>query len=153
MAVRRNVRVSLLVAVAHLALTSLIGYYAAYRVGGAAGEEIARLLMDEYESRGAMPDQTFNERYRAIKSNAEANAALWQPVLVLVSLPITFALEPMFKPITRGWTDQALAHELSVSQWKMRMYALVLLEYLLNSACFGFLVYLGLRIVRRQTVD
>lgn len=154
MAIRRNIRISLLVAVVHLVLTSLIGYYAAYRVGGAAGESIGHLLVDGYESSGAMSEQTFDERYRVIKSDAEASAALWQPVFLLVSLPIGFALEPMFKPITRGWIDQALAHEFSLSQWKIRMYALILLEYLLNSACLGFLVYLGLCIARRHpTVD
>lgn len=150
MPVRQNVRISLLVAVAHLVLTSLIGYYAAYRVGGAAGESIAHLITDAYESRGAMSDRTLDERLRAIKSTAEANSALWQPVFTFVSLPIKFALEPMFEPVARGWNDQAVAHELSYSQWKRRMSALVLLEYLLNSVCFGFLVYLGLRIARRS---
>jgi hypothetical protein len=153
MAVRRNIRVSLLVAVTHLVLTSLVGYYAAYRVGGAAGESFARLFIEGYEARGAMPEQTIDERYRAIQATAEANAALWQPVSVLVSLPIGFALEPMFKPIARGWIDQALAHELSMSQWKIRMHALVLLKYVLNSACLGLLVYLGMRIARRQVGD
>jgi hypothetical protein len=153
MKIRRSIRVSLLVAVVHFVLTSVIGYYAAYRIGGAAGESIAHLLTDGYESHGAMSEQTIEEHYRAIKSTAEATAASWEPVLALVHLPIGFALEPMFEPVSRGWNDQALANELSYSQWKMRVYALILFKYLLNSVCLGFLVYLGLRIAKRSAVD
>lgn len=150
MAVGRIIRVSLLVAVAHFVLTSLIGYYAAYKVGAAAGGSIARLLIDASESGGAIADQTIEERLRAIKGTAARDAALWQPVTVLVSIPIRFALEPVFKPLTRSWYDRALAHELSLSQWKIRMHALILFKALLNSACLGFLVYLGLRIARNS---
>src|SRR5689334_15169463 len=112
MAERRNVRVSLLVVAAHFVLTSLIVYYVGYRVGGGGGESIARLIIDTHESHGAMSEQTIDERFREIANAAQASAARWEPVLVLVSLPIKFALEPMFRPLSRGWSDRALANEL-----------------------------------------
>src|SRR5262249_41928280 len=125
------------------------GYYVGYRVGGGAGESIAHLLIDGQESHGAMSAQTIEERLRDIANDAQASAARWEPVLLLISLPINFALEPMFQPLSRTWSDRALANELSSAQWKMRMHALVLFENLLNSAFLGFLVYCGLRIARR----
>ena len=146
---RRNIRVSLFVVAAHFVLTSFIGYYVGYRVGGVAGEGIARLLIDGYESHGAMSEQTIDERYRDIVNASQTSAAQLEPVLLLVSLPIKFALEPMLQPLSRSWNDQALANELSSAQWKLRMHALILFENLLNSVFLGFLVYCGLRIVRR----
>ena len=153
MAVRRNIRVSLLVTLAHFVLTSLIGYYAGYRVGGPMGESIAHLLVDAYDSRGAMSEQTIEERYRTIKSAAEASTATWQPVFILISLPIKFALEPMFEPVTHGWNDLARAHELSYSQYMIRTHALILVKNLLNSGFLGLLVYIGLRIAKRSTTN
>jgi hypothetical protein len=100
MAFRGNIRISLTVTLAHFVLTSLIGYYAGYRVGGPMGESVAHLLVDAYDSRGAMSEQAIEERYRAIKSAAEASTATWRPVFILISLPIKFALEPMFESIT-----------------------------------------------------
>ena len=149
MAERRNVRVSLLVVATHFVLTSLIAYYVGYRVGGSAGQSIARLIIDVDESHGAMSEPTIVERYRDIANATQASAARWEPVSVLVSLPIKFALEPMFRPLSHSWSDRALANELSSAQWKMRIHALILFENLLNSAFLGFLVYCGLRIARR----
>ena len=147
---RHIIRVVLFIAVVHFVLTSIIGYYAAYRVGGGAGESIGRLLIDGYESRGTMPESTIDQRYRDILNTTEATAAQWQLAFVLISLPVGFALEPLFKPISRGWFDQALANQLSLSQLRTRIYALGLFENLLNSISLGFLVYLGLRIAKRR---
>jgi hypothetical protein len=146
---RRIVLIAVLVTAAHFVLSSLLGYYAAYEVGGRAGENIARLITETYESKNAPTEAAIAERYRDVKKSIDETAARWRPAFVLLSLPIMFALEPMLKPVTRGWSDQALSHELSVPQWRLRMWAIVAIEYVLNSAFLGLLVYLALRVARR----
>src|SRR6266567_7572990 len=145
---RRIVLIAVLVTVAHFVLSSLLGYYAAYEVGGRAGENIARLITETYESKDAQTEAAIAERYRDVRKSIDETAARWRPAFVLFSLPIMFALEPMFKPLTRGWYDQALSNELSVPQWRLRMWAIVAIEYVLNSAFLGLLVYLALRVAR-----
>jgi hypothetical protein len=149
MAYRQIIRVALLVAIAHFVLTSLVGYYAAYRVGGSFGENVAGLLIDAYESRNTLSEPAIEERYREVKARADATAERWQPVFVALSLPIKFVVEPVFEPISRGWFDRALSGDLSRQGLRLRMHTRIVLENLLNSAFLGLLIYIAL-CIRKQ---
>lgn len=146
---RRMILIALLVTAAHFALSSLLGYYVAHEVGGRAGENIARFITETYESKDATSEAAIAERERDLNNTIDTTVVRWQPVFVLLSLPIGFALEPLFEPVTRSWYDQALSHELSLPQWSSRMWGIVAVEYVLNSAFLGLLVYVALRLARR----
>ena len=61
--------------------------------------------MELYGSEAALgPVTAVAERYRDMKSAIDATAARWQPALVLISLPIGFALEN-FDAVGR-WRDR-----------------------------------------------
>ena len=146
---RRIILIAVLVAAIHLMLTSVLGYYLAHEVGGSAGRNIARTLIDAHESNTSASEVEAVERYGEMKKTIDATVDRWRLVSFLASLPVGFAIDAMAKPVTRYWFAQALAHELSLPQWRVRMYALVAAEFLLNSGVLGLLVYLALRVVTR----
>src|SRR6266853_5365936 len=80
---RRIVLIAVLVAAAHFVLSSLLCYYAAYEVGGRAGENIARLITETYESKDAPAEAAIVERYRNVKKSIDETAARWQPAFLL----------------------------------------------------------------------
>jgi len=143
------IAIALLITVAHFALSSLLGHYVAYQVGGSAGENIARFITETYDSKGAASEAELTERYRDMKKAIDATADRWQVTFVLLSLPIKFALEPMFRSVTRSWYDQAFADGLSLPRLRFRIRTIIVVEDLLNSIALGLLAYLGLRMAQR----
>ncbi len=144
---RRIVRVLLAVVAVHFVRTSAIGHNIAVRVGSNTGAAVARYLIDAYELNAKGSEPTADDAYRDMKNSVEVSNEPFRLVFAILSLPTKSLIEPMFRPMTRRWFEELLSDKLSRAQLRARLFALEIVENLVNSISLGLLLYLGLRMV------
>ncbi len=144
--------IAFLVAVVHLILTSVIGYYIAVQVETQVGHVVAEGFIQAYEESPQNLPKSEGEAKRNsqdMKNKSERIIENWKYPLFLISLPVKPLLNPYLKHIRDTRIEMVLSKEMSKDQFYKWGTIIDYTANFINSFCVGFLVYVILRISRR----
>gem|GEM_PF-3510496 len=143
--------ITLLIALAHFILTSVVGHYIAVQLGTQVGHVVGEGFIEAYEKSPQNLQKSEKEANRIsqdMKNKSEGIIENCKLPLFLISLPIKPLMNPFLKNIRETRVKMALSKEISKDQFYKWGIVIDYAANFINSFCVGFLVYVILRISR-----
>jgi hypothetical protein len=134
------------IAIIHFALTSVIGHYIAIQIGTQLGQVAAGGIIDSTKQSPQNTEIRATEIYQDMKMKSEDIIKGWRVPLLLISLPAGQVIDHFLQDIRKKRDRMVISKEISVDQYKTQGLMIHYAVNFINSLCFGFLVYIMLRI-------
>jgi hypothetical protein len=134
------------IAIIHFVLTSVIGHYIAVQIGTQMGQIVASGLIDATEQSPQSSEKRATEIYQDMKMKSGDVIKNWRVPLLLISLPARQLIDHFLQDIRKKRDRMVISKEISLDQYKMQGLMIDYALNLINSLCFGFLLYIMLRI-------
>jgi hypothetical protein len=144
--------ITLVIAVAHFILTSVVGRYIAVQIGTQVGQLVAEGLIETYGISPQSVPKSEEEAKRVsqdMKNKRDYILGKWEIPSILISSPIKRLMNPFLKNIMEARMKMVISKEISREQFYTRGFMIDYAATFVNSFCLGFLVYVILRMLRQ----
>ncbi len=139
--------IALSVTVIHFILTLIIGHYIAVQIGVQAGAVVTSGLEEASKSHDAA-DEESAKIYQNMKQKVDAINERWQIPSLLISLPAKPLMNSFLREIKKNQLKMVIAKEITRAQFRTRGLIIDHTANFLNSLSLGFIVYIGLRVLK-----
>jgi hypothetical protein len=138
------------VTVIHFILTSIIGHYIAVQIGVQTGAVVTGGLEEASKSHDAA-DEKSAKIYQNMKQKVDAINERWQIPSLLISLPAKPLMNSFLREIKKNQLKMVISKEITRAQFRTRGLIIDYTVNFLNSLSLGFIVYIGLRVLKSRT--